>query len=126
MTPADPAAAVERETAAAQTPAAGRGVAEVAICFLESMQRGTVLPSSGVRADRRDAMSSVQASLLRAMPAIIYWMRNGVVRDSEDGGFEIVQPAPAAVIAGWIPNLFPLDPAIDPAGSGATLALISR
>ena len=84
----------------------GATTCELAILLLQAMQRGETDATAGLSDRDRVTAHTVQLSLLRAMKAIQYWFGNGCVRGTEAGGLEVVRPAPAQVIAGWIPNVY--------------------
>lgn len=91
-----------------RVPRTPRIVCELAILFLELMQRGEADPRAGLPGRHQVIAHEVQLSLLRASRAIQYWFRRGCMHVSE-AGVEVVRPAPAHAIASWIPNVFAPD-----------------
>jgi hypothetical protein len=81
--------------------------AQLAVGLLHAMQRGdSYFAMNLLRAkpEWRSAIHVVQESLLRAIHAVNYWCDRGCFQ-KVDGGYELIRPCPASVIAGWIPDV---------------------
>lgn len=84
---------------------------QLAILVLQGIQRGAPVGPESVDPRYQDALAMVQQSILRSLKAVLYWNANGCIHKIGDQ-FEIVRPAPALAIAGWIPNLYPPPPGL--------------
>lgn len=87
---------------------------EMAILIIEAMSRGESAKDAvkQLPAEHRVQADLVLQTILKSEFLVKSWISRGVTRDT-GGNPEVVKPAPAHVIAGWL-GFLPKDPAFKP------------